>query len=78
MDDVSRLIVCTLRRAQRILFGELLFGAKEIALVESWKLQDDLDLEDYGGSWLTDERNVEVLAGTHDALLRQIEARADL
>ncbi|SCO24438.1 uncharacterized protein FFE2_15975 [Fusarium fujikuroi] len=36
------------------------------------------DVDDYGASWLTDERNREILAGTHDALLRQIEKRADL
>ncbi|KAH7231489.1 hypothetical protein B0J15DRAFT_506029, partial [Fusarium solani] len=28
------------------------------------------DLDDYGGSWLTDERNAEILKGTQDALLR--------
>ncbi|KAJ3459958.1 hypothetical protein MRS44_016031 [Fusarium solani] len=39
---------------------------------------DDLDLDDYGGSWLTDERNAEILKGTQDALLRQIEHRAEL
>ena len=41
-------------------------------------LHDDLDAEEYGGSWLTDERNAEYLRGTHDALLRQVEQRADL
>ncbi|KHO10977.1 gliotoxin biosynthesis protein GliK [Metarhizium robertsii ARSEF 23] len=41
-------------------------------------VNDDLDAEDHGGSWLTDERNAEYLRGTQDALLRQIEQRADL
>lgn len=78
MDHVPQLIVSEFRRARTLLFDELLFGATDIAPIEAWRLQDDLDVEDYGGSWLTDDRNVEILAGSQEALLRQIESRADL
>ena len=37
-------------QAYRLLFDELLFGADDIALVESWRVYDDLDLEEYSGS----------------------------
>lgn len=78
MEQVSQLAVSEFRQAHSLLYDELLFGAKDIAPIEAWRLYDDLDLEDYGGSWLTDERNAEILEGTQDALLRQIEGRADL
>jgi hypothetical protein len=78
MEHVSQLIVSEFRQAHSLLYEELLFGMEDIAPIEAWRLHDDLDLDDYGASWLTDERNREILAGTHDALLRQIEGRADL
>lgn len=78
MDDVTKLIVSEYKRARALLNDTLLFGAKGIAPIKAWRLQDDLDADDYGGSWLTDERNTDALRGTRDALLRQIEGRADL
>ena len=78
LTDVSKLLLSEYRRACRLLFDDLLFGAAELAAVEAWRLHDDLDVEDYGGSWLTDERNADMLRGSEDALLRQIEQRADL
>ncbi|KAH6975566.1 telomere-associated recQ-like helicase [Ilyonectria destructans] len=78
MEQVSQLAVSEFRQAHSLLYDKLLFGARDIASIEAWRLQDDLDLDDYGGSWLTDERNAEILEGTQDALLRQIEGRADL
>ncbi|KAJ3464901.1 hypothetical protein MRS44_009687 [Fusarium solani] len=78
MEQVSQLVVSEFRQAHSLLYDELLFGANDIAPIEAWRLQDDLDLDDYGGSWLTDERNAEILKGTQDALLRQIEHRAEL
>lgn len=70
MEQVSQLVVSEFRQAHSLLYDELLFGAKEIAPVEAWRLYDDLDLDDYSGSWLMDERNAEILKGTQDALLR--------
>jgi hypothetical protein len=79
LDHVSTLIVSEFRRAQTLLYGKLLFGAHdEIGLAASWRLEDDLDQEDYGWSCVSDERNETALAGMQDALLRQIEARPDL
>ncbi|WKT54448.1 Protein of unknown function DUF3505 [Fusarium oxysporum f. sp. vasinfectum] len=78
MEQVIQLVESEFRQAYLLLYDELLFGMRDITLIEAWRLHDDLDIDDYGASWLTDERNREILAGTHDALLRQIEGRADL
>ena len=75
---VTQLVVSEYRRARILLHDDLLFGAKDVAIMEAWRLQDDLDTEDCGGSWITDARNADLVGGTHDALLRQIEQRADL
>ncbi|KAH6972652.1 hypothetical protein EDB80DRAFT_596173 [Ilyonectria destructans] len=75
---ISQLLISEYKRARAILYDDLLFGANSIVPIEAWRMHDDLDAEDYGGSWLTDERNTELLRGTHNALLRQIEQRAEL
>ena len=66
--DVSKLIVSECRRARGLLYDGQLFGARRIAAIEPWRLLDDLDAEDYGGSWLTDKRNAEVLRDMYDVL----------
>lgn len=78
MAHISELLASEYRQAYALLYDELLLGSTDIVPIESWRLHDDLDVEDYGGSWLTDGRNAEVLAGTQDALLRQIERRPEL
>jgi hypothetical protein len=78
MEQVSQLALSEFRQAHSLLYDELLFGMEDVAPIEAWRLNDDLDLEDYGASWMTYSRNREILAGTHDALLRQIEGRASL
>ncbi|KAK2684623.1 hypothetical protein QWA68_017018, partial [Fusarium oxysporum] len=78
MEQVSQLALSEFRQAHSLLYDELLFGMEDVAPIEAWRLNDDLDLEDYGASWMTDSRNREILAGTHDTLLRQIEGRASL
>ncbi|KAL7917060.1 hypothetical protein ACQKWADRAFT_326670 [Trichoderma austrokoningii] len=80
MEHISQLVVSEYRRARALLHDELLFGAVDLDItpVEAWRVHDDLDAEDYGGSWLSDVRNEESLRGKQDALLRQIEQRADL
>lgn len=75
---VPQLLLEEYRRARNLLYDVLLFGARDIAPVEAWRLQDDLDAEDCGGSWMTDGRNTELLRDTNLALLEQIEQRADL
>jgi hypothetical protein len=49
MQQVSVLNESDHRQAHSILFEELLFVADDIALIEAWKLYDDLDVDDYGG-----------------------------
>ncbi|KAG8673877.1 hypothetical protein FPOAC1_007196 [Fusarium poae] len=78
MEQVTQLVESEFRQAHSLLYDKLLFGMRDVAPIEAWRLHDDLDVDDYGASWLTDGRNREILAGTHDALLRQIEERADL
>ncbi|KAI3571202.1 hypothetical protein IWW34DRAFT_639685, partial [Fusarium oxysporum f. sp. albedinis] len=78
MDHVSQLVVSEFHQAHTLLYEELLFGMGDIAPIGAWRLHDDLDQDDFGASWLSDERNREVLAGTHDALLRQVEGKAAL
>jgi superfamily II DNA or RNA helicase len=81
IDDISRLIAAEFSRAQRLLGVDLLFGAAAEGLLPrlaAWQLHDDLDDEEFGGSWLTDTRNRELLGGAQEALLGLIEARPDL
>jgi hypothetical protein len=49
-----------------------------LILIESWKLKDDLDLEDFGGSWLSYPSNSEFLEGTELVLFRRIQGNAEL
>jgi hypothetical protein len=41
------------QQAHTLLYDELLFQARDLVPMESWRLKDDLDLEDFGGSWLS-------------------------
>jgi hypothetical protein len=78
MAQVSRLALSEYQQAHALLYDELMFGAGDLPLLESWRLQDDLDLQRFGGSWLQHAPNAELLAGADLALLRQIQGRADL
>ena len=46
--------------------------------MESWRLKDDLDLEDFGRSWLSHPSNSEFLEGAELALFRRIQGNAQL
>jgi hypothetical protein len=46
--------------------------------MESWRMKDDLDLDDFGGSWLLHSSNSEFLEGAELALIKQIQANAQL
>ncbi|WKT54184.1 Helicase superfamily 1/2, ATP-binding domain [Fusarium oxysporum f. sp. vasinfectum] len=54
MEQVSQLALSEFRQAHSLLYDELLFGMEDVAPIEAWRLNDDLDLEDYGASWMTD------------------------
>lgn len=78
MAEVSQLVVSEYSRAHSILYRELLLGDTSLIAMESWRLRDDLDTDDYDGSWLTDARNAELLAGSEQALLRRIQGSPEL
>ena len=46
--------------------------------MESWRLKDDLDLEDFRGSWLSYPSNSEFLDSAELALFRRIQSNAEL
>jgi hypothetical protein len=46
--------------------------------MQSWRLKDDLDLEDIMGSWLLHPSNAKFLEGAELALLRRIQASPKL
>jgi hypothetical protein len=50
MSQISDLVVSEYQQAYALLHDELLFQAKDLILMESWRLKDDLDLEDFRGS----------------------------
>jgi hypothetical protein len=78
MSHVSRLVLSEYQQAQTLLFDELLFQARDLIPMESWRMKDDLDLDDFGGSWLLHPSNSEFLEGAELALMKQIQANAQL
>jgi hypothetical protein len=78
MWQVSDLVVSEYRQAYALLHDELLFQAEDLIPMESWRLKDDLDLEDFGGSWLSYPSNSEFLEGAELALFRRIQDNAEL
>ncbi|PQE16365.1 telomere-associated recQ-like helicase protein [Rutstroemia sp. NJR-2017a BVV2] len=78
MSQVSDLVVSEYHQAHALLYDELLLHARDLTPMESWRLKDDLDLEDFGGSWLSHPRNAEFLEGTERALFRRIQGHAEL
>jgi hypothetical protein len=55
-----------------------MFQAKDLIPMELWRLKDDLDLEDFGGSWLSYPSNSEFLEGAKLALFRRIQGNVKL
>jgi hypothetical protein len=79
LDQLSQLIASEQQRARQLLEGELLLGAaKSLPPMQAWRLHDDLDADEVDGSWLTEPRNAELLAGAGLALLRQVQASPQL
>jgi hypothetical protein len=46
--------------------------------MESWRLKDDLDLDNFRGSWLLHLSNSELLEGAKLALFQRIQGNAEL
>jgi hypothetical protein len=78
MSQISDLIVSEYQDAYRLLHDELLFQATDLTPMESWRLKDDLDLDDFGGSWLSHPSNSEFLEGAELALFRRIQGNTKL
>jgi len=78
MSQISDLVVSEYQQAHALLYDELMFQAKDLIPMESWRLKDDLDLEDFGGSWLSHPSNSEFLEGAELALFRRIQDNAKL
>ena len=78
MSQISDLVVSEYQEAHALLYDELLFQAKDLTPMESWRLKDDLDLEDFGGLWLSYPSNSKFLEGAELALFRRIQGNAEL
>ncbi len=78
MSQISNLVRSEFCEAERLLCEELIFQTRDLVPMESWRLQDDLDLDDFGGSWLSHPRNDEFLKGSDLALFRQIQGNTEL
>jgi hypothetical protein len=78
MSQISDLVVSEYQQASILLYDELLFQVKDLIPMESWRLKDDLDLEDFGASWLSHPSNSEFLKDADLALFRRIQENAEL
>jgi hypothetical protein len=78
ISQISNLVVFEYQQAYTLLYDKLLFQAKDLILIESWRLKDDLDLEDFGGSWLSYPNNSEFLEGAKLVFFRQIQGNTKL
>lgn len=78
ISHISSLVTVVFQEAYSLLYDELLFQAPDLAPIESWRLKDNLDLEDFGASWLTHPSNTELIRGADLALLRHIQNTPDL
>ena len=78
LSHVSQLVLSEYQQVYTLLYNELMFNTGSLPSLESWRFQDDLDLQCYGGSWLQHPQNADLLAGADLALLRQIQGQADL
>ncbi|KFY23902.1 hypothetical protein V491_02362 [Pseudogymnoascus sp. VKM F-3775] len=78
MSHVSQLIVSEYQQAHSLLYEELMFKAKNLIPMQSWRLKDDLDMEDFGGSWLSHPGNAEFVEKADRALFQCIQESAEL
>lgn len=78
MSQVSALVASEYWQAHALLYDELLFGASELVAMQAWRLRDDLDVDDFGRSWLDHPGNAAFLEQAEMALLRRIHASPEL
>jgi hypothetical protein len=72
MAHITQLILSEYQQAHSLLYDELMFGMKDLIPMESWRLKDDLDLEDFGGSWLSHPSNTKFLKDAELAIFQHI------
>jgi Orsellinic acid/F9775 biosynthesis cluster protein D/Helicase conserved C-terminal domain/DEAD/DEAH box helicase len=92
MSHIPQLILSEYRKAYTFLHQDLLFeGLDKLTTVnpadsdpnpyvqlQAWKLKDDLDMADYGESWVTDPKNAELVQQAEGALLQCIQYSTQL
>lgn len=78
MSEVQQLVVSEYQRAHVLLYDELLLGMNNMVPMQSWRLRDDLDVDDVGFSWMMLRENIELLEGCEVKLLEQIRSSAEL
>ncbi|OBT59851.1 hypothetical protein VE03_10446, partial [Pseudogymnoascus sp. 23342-1-I1] len=78
MSHVSQLVVSEYQQVHALLYEELMFRAEDLVPMQAWRLKDDLDMEEFGGSWLSHPRNAELVEGADRALLWRIQGSAEL
>ena len=78
MSQISDLVRSEFCEAKRLLRDKLMFQTRDLVPMESWRLQDDLDLEDFGGSWLSHPGNDAFPKDSDLALFRQIQGNTKL
>lgn len=53
-------------------------SGRDLIPLESWRLKDDLDLDNFGGSWLSHAHNAEFLDRAEQAFLQRIQDSTEL
>lgn len=78
MEHVERLVAAEFRLAHSLLYEELTFRCRDLVPMRSFRLKDDLDVEDIGASWLRNKGNAEFVRGADTALLTRIQRSPEL
>jgi orsellinic acid/F9775 biosynthesis protein OrsD/helicase-like protein/RAD3-like DEAD/DEAH box helicase len=73
MSHLPQLVLAEYKQAHSLLYEDLLLQAPGLVPMQAWKFKDDLDLIDFGESWLTSEKNEELLRSTETAILQQLQ-----
>ena len=78
MSQVLQLVSSEYRQAYDLLYNELLFQAKDLVPMQAWRLTDDLDMDEFGRSWLNLDKNADIVDGAGMFLLRRIKNTTEL
>ncbi|KAM7210245.1 hypothetical protein V8F06_014373 [Rhypophila decipiens] len=78
MSQVSELVRSEFAQAKELLYNELFFGERGLITINSWQLNDDLDADDLGHSWLDNRGNASIIGTSGVALLQRIQTNPKL